>query len=197
MNHAHRVRGVILRHLAALAEDLGQFDQTCHGVLSLGEKPWEQLGKQIGLVGEQPTAFNISTLVQDIVLILKRCGWDKRPEIEPRILKVHEILAEPQTIHEAVHMCEDMCRRAINRIEHENIHRTGFHLCSFLLGRNRDGNIELRMEMTNAPREAYAQLPDGTTVKINTNHLEATGDPILRHPETGDMIPCLEEQKPV
>jgi hypothetical protein len=195
MGHQQRVRAVILRHLAALENDLGQFEQTCHGRLGLGDEPWKQLGYELGLVGEQPSAYNISNLAQLIGLILKACGWKKHVP-EPVELKVHEVNAEPQTIHDAVYMAEELARRAINRIEHEVINRTGYHPCSFAMGINVSGNIELKMRMTNAPYEAHAQLPDGTNIKISTSHLEPTG-PVLRHSETGDVIPCLEQPKAV
>lgn len=77
-----RVREVILTSLAVLQEDLGQFEQTCHGRLGWGERPWEQLGKEIGEVGENPTAYNISNLSQLIGLILGRCNYVKPESVE-------------------------------------------------------------------------------------------------------------------
>lgn len=71
--HKSKVRAVILKHLKALDSDLGQFEQTCHGHISL-PGGLAKLGESLQGTWDKPTAFNVSSLSQEIAQLVREYG---------------------------------------------------------------------------------------------------------------------------
>lgn len=73
MTHTDKVRAVILKHLAALAEDLGEFEQTTHGQVVFGPV-MKMVSVYLDECYKEPTAYNISNLSQGIRQMVKYAG---------------------------------------------------------------------------------------------------------------------------
>jgi glutathione S-transferase len=65
------VRAVIAKHLAALADDLGQFEQTCHAILFGSPPPVAEVAARLVEAHDTPTAYAISELTQTIEAFVK------------------------------------------------------------------------------------------------------------------------------
>lgn len=64
-----KVRDVILKHLEAMKEDLGQFEHTTHGAILVGDI--REVGRELERVYDNPTAFRLSTFVQAIMAMTR------------------------------------------------------------------------------------------------------------------------------
>ncbi len=70
----HPVRAVIRKHLAALADELDGFEQTTHGHIRLPPGGIGSVAEEIVNCYDEPRAFSISSLSQEIRVLLKEAG---------------------------------------------------------------------------------------------------------------------------